>query len=368
MKVIIFTDSYLPHRNGVSSSIDRQVKTLKKNSNNVLTVGPNNLETDIKIKSKIIFKTSDPRFSLFVPIKPFRKLRSIGKIDILHIHTPFSFGVLGLIYAKKYKIPVVYTHHTDFSHYFHYVPALNNMFGKKASFFFYNKFLNCIDIIITPSEDSKDKLLSTYKIDKKKIRVIHTPIELNTNIYENTHQKKSFDLVFIGRLSPEKNIFLIGNVIKSLLSKLPKMKIALIGDGIKKQWIQLKLKNFINKNVFFLGEMNNIKVQDIIKTSRFCLFPSITETQGLVIQEAWANGVPIITVSCKLTRKVIKNGINGWVCLNSHEDLEKTIFSLIKSKQPDLNQIFNCINSAKKYSTKNWYKIYRNMLSEELSI
>ncbi len=286
---------------------------------------PRDLDTDIKIDTTTILNTKDPRYSFHIPLASVKYLSQRITPDIVHIHTPFSIGILGLIFGKILSIPIIYTHHTDFSHYFHYVPWLNNYLGKRLCSVFYDLFLNLVDKITTPYKHSKYAPANNQSVNINEISVIPTPIDITSFKRQGIPKSTVFDLVFVGRISLEKNIFLAQDTIRQVLAKLPNTKIAIVGDGTEKLTLMSNLSEYLGKNVMFFGELDNSRVLELIGRLRFLLSTSVSETQGLVFQEAWANGVPVISVNCDTAKEYVEEGKNGWIGLNVAQDLSRLI-------------------------------------------
>jgi len=369
MNITIFTDSYLPNKNGVSYSIKRQAAVLKEKGHKVVIIGPDYLDVDIKIKSLILFTTKDKNYSFSIPLVSMTHLRNTIESDMVCIHTPFSIGMLAIRFAKKHNIPIVFTHHTNLNYYFHYLPYLNNSIGKYMLSRLYGAFLKSTDVIITPSESSMLQLIKNYKIDAGKVKVLPTPINEDILSSMSTCSEKIYDFILVGRLSQEKNIFLAIESIKIIISKIPNVKVAIIGDGIKKNDVELTLNQYLGENVFLLGEMDNSEVQKNISQSHFLLFPSISETQGLVMQEAWANEVPVIAISCELIKEYIVEGSNGWYTRNNPSDFAQKAIALINELRQDTPKFnINCKVHMENFSSSSWYKLFCKKIIENVSL
>lgn len=368
MNIGIFSDSYLPHRNGVAYSIYRQSQKLIQEGHYVSIISPSHLDSDIKISTREIFRTKDIRYSLYIPTTKYFRILEKLNLDLIHLHTPFSFGIMGALYAKKHNIPVIYTHHTNFKHYYHYIPLLNNWLGVKLWVFFYKQFLRSADTITTPSNHARLLLSRKFDLKLKDIHVIPTPVFfLQRNESVEVGRDKNFDLVIVGRISHEKNINITEKVIIDVLKEFKDVKIAIIGDGIEKNNFISRMEKYIDKNIFVLGELEYKIVRDVIKNSRFLFSSSISETQGLVIQDAWAEGVPVIGISCEVTREFVSEGRNGWLSDNSPESLSMLTCSLLRSNlESNAEVVASCHDSAKEFCPNRWYHNYLNIVEETL--
>ena len=363
MRIAIFTDSYLPQRNGVAVSIFRQVATLRGNCHQTLVVGPDCLDVDVFIPTVRLIKTRDMRYSLQWPTKLYIKELDEFKPNLIHIHTPFAIGAFGLMYSKKHGINVIYTHHTNFEFYYHYTPWLNNILGRYLWRAYYKKFLHSMNRIITPSQHSRLVVSNFYKIDLKRIRSISTQIDIAVRLVS---VKKRFDIAFVGRLSSEKNIHLLLEVIQKLVHANPNITIAIVGDGMSRTPFFLGvLSESLDGNIHYMGELDNSSTIKIISESRFLLSTSISETQGLTVQEAWSVGVTPICVDCDSVREFVTNGVNGWITSINGCQIVSEINRLLSQKcDMDPKIVKECYRSGEKYSGKKWLYSYTSFIAE----
>src|SRR3989304_1103394 len=171
MRIAVFTDSYRPQINGVVTSIDSFVSELKRRGHDVFIFAPSDPKA---IKEKNVFRIRSFEFfgykgyRVALPAKlmvefPIEKI----KPDVIHIHSPFSVGMLGLKIAKQYKIPVVATFHTMYPDYVHYVVKPNllmkveflNKIFRGASWSYVRWFYNMCDAVVAPTTTIKKVLV-----------------------------------------------------------------------------------------------------------------------------------------------------------------------------------------------------------------
>lgn len=359
MKIGIFTDTYYPNINGVTSSIEREVQALKSHGDDSLLVGPGTYEVGHPIPTWTIYDTRDKRYSLTCP-----KSLSVAKLlpwraDVVHIHTPFTFGLLGLLCARKVGSKVIYTHHTNFEEYLHYVNPLNNSLGLYLCNLYIRWFCSQTDLVIAPSKKAL-RILVNIGVPAERVSVLSTPLD---DIYlsdQGRATKKKYDVLFVGRLSHEKAIDLLINVYKRLGEQNRGWKLAIVGDGIDREHVLNSLRHLLTTTVVYLGELKKDRLIDVYRASRVLFSPSRSETQGLTLQEAWSQGVPVLAIDCEQTREFVSARYNGWLLPSNAGDIAEALEVLLDSSPAvETHASENCYNSIAKHLPQKWYSQFR---------
>jgi len=377
MKIGFFTDTYTPQINGVVTSIESYRKELEKRGHLVFVFAPTPKQKKdskkiIRFPSvKFIFQP-EMRIALPYSLEALRLLEKI-KLDIIHSQDPFSIGLFGLWMAKKFKIPYVHTYHTLYPEYVHYIweTRLTKKIAKRLS----KDFCNQCDLVVAPSTKIK-KYLKLWGV-KKPLEILPTGIELDEfkidlgavanfrEKYKILTQEKI--LIFVGRLGKEKNIELL---IKSLkLIKTPGVKLLIIGDGPHKPKLQslIKKEGFENK-VSLTGYLPRKEVVAALRASKIFVFSSKTETQGLVVAEAMAAGLPVVAVSDLAIADMVKDKKNGFLVKSSAREMAKKIDKLLTNQKLYGRMSRASKNLAKNFSaekqTKKLEKIYQGLLKK----
>lgn len=210
------------------------------------------------------------------------------------------------------------------------------------------------DKIITISNHTSKDLTKKLGVDKKKITIIECSINFK-EINNIKPSKEQSDIIFAGRFLNHKNVdFIIRSV--SLIKKTnPNLKCIIIGDGPEKENL-LKLTKELNleKNIIFKGFIeSHDKVLSLIKSSKVFVLPSTREGFGIVVIEANACGIPVITIDHEdnASKDLIKNNQNGYVCKLDEKYLADNIIKAIKQSKSMKN---NCISEAKQYDWGNF--------------
>ena len=323
MNIAVFTDTYTPQVNGVTTSILIFQRELERLGHTVYIFCPTyggreGLDSprvfrfySIPYRSE---KMHEQRIALPLSrgIWKFPKL----KIDIVHYHVPHYMGAYALLLAWIFKKPTIHTYHTLFVKYTHYVnirPSLAVRFVKWIS----RVFCNHTDLILAPSQEMKRELLS-YGVHKP-IEVLPTGIDL-PQLPDPTHLqtlRKDFPLdkkllIFVGRFAREKNIPLLFDVLKILEHKGIPCHLLLVGDGPDRKRIEEEiLERKIARSTTITGYIPRSDVFSLLACADLFLFPSETETQGLVLLEAMAVGVPVVAADAMGAGEVLRDGRGG---------------------------------------------------------
>lgn len=321
MKIAFFTDSYRPYLSGVVKSIDTFKVELERQGHQVYIFAPD--YPSVEEQEGVFRFTSIPTpapsdFRLAVPFSN-RIMADLRRIepDIIHTHTPFLMGWLARFVANRLEIPLVFTYHTLYEEYAHYFPFVKNKAKGFIRKYCYNYCRSC-DMLISPSAFVEKKLHSNGI--KVPIRTI--PTGINLQAYDNKKKGDIRDeyglskddkvLLFVGRLAQEKNIFFLLKAFQLIANSISNLHLILVGNGPEKVNLQKEAVSLgISNQVIFAGGQEPERVIDFYHDADLFVFPSKTETQGLVILEAMAGGLPVVAVNAAGSTSTIKDGING---------------------------------------------------------
>ncbi len=320
MKIGLFTDSYPPYINGVSTSVYNLREALKKLGHTVYTVTVNDsiIKHEYDEKEKILripgipIGIYDYRLSEIYPISTIKIIKK-WNLDVIHSHTEFGIGIFARILSKKFKIPLVHTYHTLYEDYTHYIT--HNHFDKLSKKIV--KDLTKVYCVKTAKETivPTDKIYKLFKekyMITKNISVIPSGIDIERFFEENVEKdkvdkikkkygitKEDFTIIFVGRLAPEKNIeFLLKAQQKLVEEKINNIKLLIVGDGPDKEnYINISRKLNIFDKVIFTGKIEQEEIQYYYQCADAFVTASNSETQGLTVIEAMAAGVVPICIN-----------------------------------------------------------------------
>ncbi len=315
MRVGFFTECYRPIVNGVVASVDALAQGLRARGHDVYCFTPSvpgYIEGDAAIlrmpSLPLPLKTA---YRLTLPLVSRRNLNAVVKrLSIIHAHSPFITGWMGVRYARRYGIPLVYTYHTQLEQYAHYLP-FDTGTTVRAATRLTRGYANQADAVVVPTQAMRERLQEvgvTSRID-----VVASGIDLEffgsgTRCAEvrASAGAGSADrlLLFVSRLAREKNVDLLLRALA--LCPDGSLRLAFAGDGPARGDLQrLAIELGLADRVKFLGPVDRTALPDLYASADAFVFPSASETQGLVLAEALAAGVPVIAVDAPQTRDVL---------------------------------------------------------------
>lgn len=355
VKIGIFTDSYLPYTSGVVRSIQTFNEELTKLGHETYIFAPS--YKDCSSSDSRVFRFASipsPTNRDFTLALPFSlKLRPTIKqlnLDLIHVHSPFLLGRLGARYARKIDVPLVFTYHTLYEQYVHYMPFANSgskdiahiaqVVSKDLAQKYSRDFCNQCDLVITPTGAVAEYLQEIGVTIP--LRVIPTGIKTaeykkgDRGWLQEQYNISPGDrvLLFVGRLGQEKNIPFLIESFKMIKSRINNVVLVIVGRGPEEE----ELKNMaaglgLEDRVIFTG---NLSPQDVINcyagTSVF-VFPSVSETQGIVLAEAKAAGLPVVAVRAYGAAEMVENGIDGCLTELDTAEFAEKITALLENEQ-----------------------------------
>ena len=342
MNIAIFTNNYLPNPYGVTGSIESFRKQFKKNGHTVYVFAPENSKyidnnsnifryPSIDIKYKI-------KFPLPIPYNP--KIETIIKnldLDIIHSQHPNLLGDVAMRWARRKKIPLVFTWHTLYDQYTNYIPLIPEKIVGSLAIKNAVNYANKCDKVIAPTE-SAGKIIKKWGVKGEKIIDIPTGIENNflekadkkflRNQYNIADDEKV--LLLVSRLTDEKNVGFLLQIVVEILKNNKKVRLVVVGEGYLKKEIQrfVREKN-VNNKVVFAGEQPRERVKNYYAGSDIFVYASKSETQGTVITEAMAMGLPIVAVRATGIKDQVVNSSNGFLVKEEKNEFCSAIQNLL---------------------------------------
>jgi 1,2-diacylglycerol 3-alpha-glucosyltransferase len=331
------TNAFYPHVGGVARSVQGFTAEFRRRGHQVVVVAPifegiQGKETDVvRVPAIQNFNGSD--FSVPVPVsgKVISALKSYTP-QIVHSHHPFLLGDTALRVAATREIPVVFTHHTMYEKYTHYVPGDSPQL-KRFVLDLVTGYCNLCDAVIAPSRTVAGEIVRRGV--KVPVKVIPTGVDVDLFASgdgeafrkRNGIPPDAFLVGHVGRLAPEKNLgFLSGCVIR-FLSRNERAYFSLVGDGPLKQEIERTFaEQGLAKRFVSLGVMDHPELAGAYRGMDVFAFASLTETQGMVLTEAMAAGTPVVALDASGVREVVRDGENGR--LLTREDREEFVSAL----------------------------------------
>ena len=354
MRIGLFTDTYPPFINGVSTSVDMLKKALERQGHTVyvVTVNDSSFKYDYDEENKVLripgvpIGIYDYRLSRIYPLKMVNLVKS-WNLDVIHSHTEFGIGIFARILAKQFNIPLVHTYHTMYEDYTHYIT--HGYFDKSSKKIveYLTKFYcdTTATELIVPTNKTYQLFKEKYKFEKN-IHIIPTGIEVDRFFTENVKKSEITDLkkhlniskndiviIFVGRLAEEKNVEFLLNAHKKLVSKHKNAKLLIVGDGPDKEKFENISKSLkINNNVIFTGKVDWNDVPYYYHVSDIFTTASKSETQGLTVIEAMASNVVPVVIEDEAFNGTVVNNLNG-IIFKTEEEYLAAMENLIKNKK-----------------------------------
>ena len=348
LRIAFFTNYYHPVVNGVVRSVASFREILTKQGHNVFIFAQS--DNEYKDEEPFIFRY--PSLSLplpmdivtVIPVSSFvDQLLPSLKLDIIHTHHPILLGQTAASKAADLNVPLVFTFHTQYWEYTHYVPFPQEAiqeFLKNAIHTWLRVFMQKCQHIVIPSESIKEILIRDYGLEDR-FTVIPTGTNLKPFLRADgktlRHSKGWQDdkvLISIGRLGAEKNWETLLRAAAQVYAQHPTMRLVLIGDGPDKRTLELLAAELgIAERVTFTGQVPFDEIPVYLKAADMFGFASVTETQGLVTIEAMAAGLPVVAVDGSGSHDIVDNGKDGFLVDNDPNALASAINKMLSNPQ-----------------------------------
>ena len=336
----MWTDSYYPYVSGVTRSVATTRDTLKRMGHDVSVfcpAYPGAVKEEGVYRFQSIKAPTKPDFYVAIPVNP-KHLMVLNDISpqVIHIHSPFNLGKMGLRMGALFGIPVVFTYHTMYNMYSHYIPMIGQMASELVESGAFRTAKEA-DAVIAPTAAIRDYLLE-HNVNNK-IFVIPTGIDTNKfREGDAGYIRKAFDippeipiLLTCGRLGKEKNPETLIRAF-SLIQKQIDCFLVLVGDGPLKQSLsELADELKVGHRTIFTGRLDPEVMPYMYAGSDIFVFSSLTDTQGLVIAEAKSAGVPCVAVGALGVKDMVEHNIDGFLCENDPKEIAFRTLSLLEN-------------------------------------
>jgi glycosyltransferase involved in cell wall biosynthesis len=367
----MFTDAYWPRINGVTVSVDSFSHALVRSGNEVMiicslypeseeaeriTAGKNRTrEANAKQGEPIIIRV--PSMPLIISkedrIAKFSKWFWVSKQieafnpDIIHINTEFVIAEFGFQYAKFHNLPVIYTFHTLWEDYVaNYIPLVPTFLLRAVIRRIHKNILRRASVIIVPTIQIQE-VLRKYKV-KKQSYLLPTGIDsqmfspepaeiaqfraILTQKYPQLIDKRV--LLFAGRIAKEKNLDFLLKIVPEIIAKHPEVVFLFVGNGPDLYFYTEECERLgIQEHCVFTGYAAREDLALIYGMSSIFVFPSLTETQGLVTIEAMLSGTPVVAIGAMGTIQVMNGNNGGFMVQNDPQEFVARVFDLLEDDE-----------------------------------
>ena len=378
MRIGLFTETYPPQINGVSTSLTMLKKALEELGHEVylVTSNPNSaLKYDWDEKERILkvpgIKTGiyDYRLSGVYPARVINKIRK-WNLDIIHSHHEFGIGNMAVILSKEFNIPLVHTLHTMYEDNLYYITRGHFEKFSKGVLKRFLKFYcvkECEELVV-PTEKVYNWLKYDYKF-KKDISIIPSGIDTKRFNRENLDKEsiknlrkyynlkpKDFILISVGRIAPEKDLDYLIKRMPEIIKKHSNIKLLFIGDGPEIEKLKdLAISKKVDKNVLFTGKVTWDDMPYYYALGDVLVSSSTYETQGLTVVEAMASSVIPVCIEDPAFKTMINDNINGLI-FKTKEEYIKNILTLYEDKNQRKELEKNAKLRAEDFNVENYAK------------
>ncbi|MBD3246163.1 MAG: glycosyltransferase [Candidatus Omnitrophica bacterium] len=322
MKILMVTNTYAPVVGGLEKSVETFAHEYRKRGHETKIVAPHYRGAE-RSDSRVIRVPAIQNFygtgySLELPITgALAEALKNFEPEIVHSHHPYLIGDTAYRISRRFRVPLIFTFHTLYNKYSHF------LFGdsQRISRFVMNLsvgYANLCDYVFAPSRSIRQMLTDEG---------VQTPVEvIPTGIYEERFAvgdgagirarhgipPDAYLTGFVSRIAPEKNIYFLCRAVALFLTREPAAHFLIVGEGPSKK----KVSDFfrhrgLQERVHFTGFLKEQELVDAYHAMDVFVFASHTETQGLVVTEAMASGVPVAAVSGPGVRDIVEDGVNG---------------------------------------------------------
>jgi 1,2-diacylglycerol 3-alpha-glucosyltransferase len=345
LRVLFISDVYFPRVNGVSTSIRTFREDLANSGVDTLLVAPDYATTSadesavVRVPSAGIPRDPEDRRMRWGRLNRLLASDRFKDVELLHIHTPFIAHYAGVRFAARMGIPCVATYHTFFEEYLHhYVPALPRRLGKRLARSFTRSQCSDVRALIAPSDPMRDILLE-YGVSTP-IHVLPTGLPADRFRQGDGKRFRAEHglpherplLTYIGRVAHEKNIEFLVRVFSEVRRAVPDAMLVIAGEGPARDSLRHYVQRLgLERDVRFVGYLDRHgALLDCYAAANVFVFASRTETQGLVLLEAMAQGAPVVSTAELGTRSILKPGCGALVAPEDEQEFATAVSRVLQ--------------------------------------
>ena len=377
MKVAVFTDTYPPFINGVSTSCYNLVQVLKKHGHDVVVVTPRHSKGQLEVKDEIIYvpglevkRMYGYRLTNIYYRKVIKLLKDFG-VELIHNQTDIGIGQFSRIAARELKVPEVYTYHTAYEDYtYYFVRGIMDRVGKKVMRGYAKTIARGCTEFITPSIKTKEYMRAIGS----DIYVNVVPTGIDFSIFDEKNidkeRQKAFKeehhigpntkvILILGRVAKEKSMDYSIKGFAKYLEKHPDadVKMLVVGDGPQRQELELLTHELhISSKVDFIGKVPAEEVPFYYHLADIYTSASITETQGLTFMEAMASGTIVLARFDTNLADTITDGMTGFFFTDEDSFVDKVERILSFDKEERDFIVNNAYKTVDIYSIERFYE------------
>ncbi|HUG95281.1 MAG TPA: glycosyltransferase [Pleomorphomonadaceae bacterium] len=334
MRVAIFGESYLPHLSGVTVSTETLARGLGAMGHQVLlvvprpesgsdpgTAGAPGPDPEIAWLPSYHLPPAPPGYRMPLPLPSAALRRAVAFApDVVHANSPFSSGIMARGVARRAGAPLVFTHHTRFADYGHYLGPLAGVSGRVTDAWLEAWWAGCA-AVVAPSDDLAAEIRAALRSRRRPLlRVIPTGVDVaGIAALAEGHPRRlagwphdSIVLVSLGRVAREKSPDVLVDAFVRAARRRPRLRLLFVGGGPAEDAVRGHAAVAgVSGRVHVTGPLPRDEALALVKASDLFVFASQTETQGLVLAEALAAGLPVVAVAGPGVASTVRPGMDG---------------------------------------------------------
>ena len=370
LKIVYSTDNYHPRVSGMATSIDRFGKYLRRRGHEIHVLAPRYPGDHLddgnthRFRSTGLFFSKEDRLVLpWERSSVFRVLDGI-RPDIVHVQTEFEMGRLAMAWAKKRDVPAAVTFHTHWEQYAgHYLPFAPSSVSRGIARSMMRSLSKRADLLITPTPQMKE-VLKGYGIEGE-IHVVPTGIDADefqgadkeiekrgSPLFQKWPELKGKKVMaYLGRVGLEKNVDMLVEVLDRVVKEVPEAHLLVTGSGPYLEEMRAAVAGRgLEKKATFTGYVPRELVKNVLTIADVFVFPSLTETQGLVTGEAMCCGTPVVAVGEMGTKYFMGGDNGGFMVGNDAEEFSMRTVQLLTDHDLWERGSIEALGHARKWS------------------
>jgi glycosyltransferase involved in cell wall biosynthesis len=342
MRIAIFTESYLPVVNGVSTAVSTLAQALG-GRHDVTIYAPRypgyGDAGDLSIRRFPSYPAPGyPDYPLALPFRAgllseFRRER----FDVIHTHSPFTLGQVGRFLAKRLRIPLVTTYHTLYVEYVHYGRYIPPALARSVLIDLTRRYCNAADVVTVPTEPIR-AVLEGYGVTRPIVPAptgtsFDAPVEIDPRFprRELGIAPEARIVLYAGRLAREKNLPLLFEAFRRVAVAEPTAHLLIAGGGPAEAEAHATVPRLgLTGRVTFAGFIPRERLRYCYADAAVFAFSSLTDTQGLVLIEAKAAGVPVVSVAAYGPATVVRHGVDGLLVPNDPAPFADAVLRILR--------------------------------------
>ena len=350
MRVLFISDVYFPRVNGVSTSIRTFRQDLAAHGIETQLVAPRYATAPaaaeepgvVRVPSAGVPRDPEDRRMRWGALRRALEALVPAGFDLVHIHTPFIAHYAGVRFARRAGIPAIATYHTFFEEYLHhYLPVLPHGLARYLARSFTRSQCDDVRALIAPSEPMRAVLLD-YGVTTP-IHVLPTGLPADRFRAGDAQAFRAAAglaadarlVTYIGRVAHEKNIGFLVHMFRKVLARVPQAVLVIAGEGPARAALQAQVASLgLTPHVHFAGYLDrDTALLDCYAAAEAFVFASRTETQGLVLLEAMAQGAPVVSTAELGTRSILVPGSGALVVPEEQDAFAAAVVRVLEDRE-----------------------------------